>query len=76
MKKSEIMAALKQIAAREEITVEQVRQEIQEAIDIGMAACNPLVQAAWKSIPCKGDKPTPEEVIVHICRQVQRHEVV
>lgn len=60
--------ALEIIAAKEGISVEEVRREIQLAIDDAMKNPDPKVQAEWRKIPKKGKKPTPEEVIEFVSK--------
>lgn len=61
---------LKQIAKENHVTPEEVRFEIQAAIQIGMNSSDPDVRQRWAEIPKKGDVPTPEEVIVFLFTQV------
>ncbi len=63
--------ALEVIALKHGVSVEEIRKEIQFAIDEGMKNSNPQIQAYWNSIPCRGNKPTPEEVIVHITKSIK-----
>ena len=58
--------ALKQLAKREGVSVETVRHEIEIAIAEARKSTDPKAQAFWKSVPHKGEYPTPEEVIVHL----------
>ncbi len=60
--------ALEIIAAKEGISLEEVRREIQLAIDDAMKNPDPKVQAEWRKIPKKGKKPTPEEVIEFVSK--------
>lgn len=64
--------ALRQIAMREGKTAEEVRKEIKKAMLVGMFSQDLKVQAYWKRIPCDGDLPTPEEVIVFLAGQVKK----
>ncbi len=50
--------------------MDEVRQEIQKAINEAMQSKDPAIQAYWKTIKCKGHKPTPEDVVLHIAKQV------
>lgn len=61
-----IKVSLQQIAKREGISEEEVRQEIAYAISLALKNDDPKVQAFWKQIPTAGDAPTVEEVINHI----------
>lgn len=63
--------ALKIIALKHGVSVEEIRKEIQFAIDEGMKNSNPQIQAYWNSVPRRGKKPTPEEVVVHITRSIK-----
>jgi len=58
--------ALKQLAKREGVSVETVRHEIEIAIAAARKSTDPKARAFWKSVPRKGEYPTPEEVIVHL----------
>lgn len=51
------------IAAREGVSVEKVKRDILFAMEVGMANPDPKVKSIWKSIPCGGEKPTPEEFL-------------
>lgn len=53
----------KQIAAKNGVSVAQVRQDIQEAIDEGWNSSDKKVREYWSTIPTKHEKPTLEEVI-------------
>lgn len=57
-------SAIRKIAEENHISVEQVRAEMIQAMEAGMSNPDPEIQAKWKTIPCKGEKPTPEEVII------------
>jgi len=63
--------ALQQLAKKEGISVEAVRREIELAIAAARESSDPAAQAFWKSVPHKGEYPTPEEVIVHIAKKVK-----
>lgn len=60
-------------ARKEGISVDEVRCEIQKAIDDAMQSDDPAVQAYWKKIKYKGEKPTPEEVVLYIAKQVKAY---
>lgn len=57
---------LKEIAKREGISEEKVREDILLAISIAMKSNDPNAQEFWKNIPCEGDSPTVEEAINYI----------
>lgn len=71
MRKSKVTKAFEQLAIRDGISVAEVREEIQKAIDIGMSSSDPAVQEKWSKMPCRGEKPTPEEVVIYLSKQAQ-----
>lgn len=71
MKRSRGAKAITKLAAEKGISVEEVRREIQIAINMGMANQDPNVQAYWKKILKKGVKPTPEDIIEYFADQVK-----
>lgn len=62
--------AIQIIALREGKSVQYVRNQMKAAMLAGMCSPDPAIQARWKKIPCKGDIPTPEEVITYIATHV------
>lgn len=63
MKKSDIDKVLKQLSIKEGVTVEEIRTEISKAIDEGFSNKDPMVQANWKKMFKNGKKPSLEEFI-------------
>lgn len=57
---------LQQIAKRDGISIAMVRHEIEIAIAAARENPDPKVQAFWRSVPCKGEFPTPEEAITYL----------
>ena len=55
----------KKIARKHGVSVEQAKKDVQEAIDITFMS--PSFYA--RSIPCKGEKPTPEEFISYVSKR-------
>ena len=64
IKKSE--SILIQIAKQEGVSIETVRGDIEAAIAEARDNPDPKVKAFWKSVPCKGEYPTPEEAITYM----------
>ena len=62
--------AIRIIAMREGVTVEEVRNQMKLAMLAGLCNQDPAVQARWKKIPCKGGLPTPEELITYLATHV------
>lgn len=61
--------AIRTIAKRDGVSVETVRANMTGAMITGLCDPDPKVQARWKSIPCKGELPTPEELIVFLANE-------
>ena len=59
------------IAEKYNTTPEEVRREMQIAIDAGFDNPDPDVQEEWKKMTLKGDRPTPEEVINYAVKQLK-----
>ena len=60
------------IAEKYNTTPEEVRREMQIAIDAGFDNPDPAVQEEWKKMTLKGDRPIPEEVINYAVKQLKR----
>jgi len=71
MRKSDGAKAIEKLAVQKGISAAEVRREIENAIDIGMANPDPTVQAYWAKIPKESETPTPEEVIVFIAKNIK-----
>lgn len=63
MQKQDFDRMLAQVAKKAGISKEQVRREMQEAMDEAMNNPDPMIQMRWKFIPRKGEKPTLEEFV-------------
>ena len=62
-------AALREVARRHHVTVEEVRKEIRLAMIAAMCDPDPAVQKRWREIPHTGDTLTPEDLITYIAEQ-------
>jgi hypothetical protein len=63
--------ALREVARQNGVSEVEMRREIKAAIAKALESPDPTVQAYWKSFPCKGEYPTPEEVISDIARKTK-----
>lgn len=61
-----------EIARRENVTVQEVREEMQAAMEEGQKSSDPTAQALWASIPRKGPELTLEEFIAYVA-EITRH---
>lgn len=68
MKANDILA---KVAKQHGISRDEVYREIQKAIDVGFDNPDPKVQAEWKKMSIRGERPTPEEVLVYMVKQLQ-----
>lgn len=64
--------AIKKLAARDGVSVEYVRIQMKIAMINGLCSEDPVQKAYWKSIPCEGDIPTPEEFIAYTAKVVKK----
>ncbi|MDR3600302.1 MAG: hypothetical protein P4L49_07455 [Desulfosporosinus sp.] len=63
--------ALIKLSKQKGVSEETVRHQIKIAITEAMKSPEPQAQTFWKSIPHKGEQPTPEEVIAYITNMVK-----
>ena len=66
MNKKKMQRLLKKVADKHGVSVEEVRRDIEAASIMAKENSDEKIQAFWNSIPSKGDKPTPEEVVAYI----------
>lgn len=62
-------AALREVARKNHITVDEVRKEIRLAMIAAMCDPDPAIQRVWREIPCAGAALTPEDLITYIAEQ-------
>ncbi|WP_027400322.1 hypothetical protein [Anaerovorax odorimutans] len=62
--------AIKKLALQNGTSVEEIIDEINFAIEVGMNNPDNSIQQYWRKIPRKGTKPTPEELISYLAKQV------
>ena len=66
---------LDQIARENQISVEEVQEEIAAAIREGMHCPDLRVRQAWDAISRKQGTPTPEEVIAYLAAQIVAEQI-
>lgn len=59
------------VAKQYNTTAAEVYEEIQIAIDAGFDNPDPDIQAEWRKMSFKGERPTPEEVIESLLCMLQ-----
>ena len=65
--------ALELLAARDGITVDEVRASIQEAILAAQKNAAPKAQLLWRSMTKSGELPSPEELIMWGAKRVSNN---
>lgn len=70
-KKIDAERAIRTLAMQEGKTVEYIRSQMKLAMISGLCNPDPQVQANWKKIPCKGEVPTPEELITYLATHAE-----
>ena len=65
-KKINAERAIRELAFREGKTEDYIRQQMKLAMLAGLCSQDPDIQENWKKIPCKGEVPTPEELITYL----------
>jgi len=57
---------LKQVAVKKGVSEQEVRVEIEKAIERAKANSDPQVREQWNNMKFKGDTPTPEELLIYM----------
>ena len=68
MESNKSKKVLKKIAAKHGVSIEEVRRDIRFAVSMAENNPDPKKREFLNSIPRKGEKATPEEVIAHLSR--------
>ncbi len=70
----DVKKAIDIIAKKDGVSRKQVLIELQKAIDEGFSNPDPTIHAEWVKIPCKGTRPTPEELITYEVNKLRRSD--
>lgn len=62
------------IGKGEGISSKEVEKEIQSAIDSGFDNPDVAIRAEWAKVPFKGERPTPQEVIEYLCKEMKKNQ--
>lgn len=71
MKKSKGLKAIERVAIQNGVSVEEVRKEIECAINAGMSNPDPTARAFWDKYIKSGRKPSAEEFIVYMAEKTK-----
>lgn len=72
MQKKKLDAILKRIAISHGVTVQEVRKEIQEAMEAGQRSEDSKVREIWDKIPQKGQELTLEEFLDFLIQRIKQ----
>jgi hypothetical protein len=64
---------IQNLALKHGVSTQEIRKEIQLALDEGMNSSDPAVKAYWDKIPKKHGKPDINEVIKFIARESRKN---
>lgn len=64
--------AIQKLARRENISVQEVRAEMEKAIQAAYDNPEQEIRDFWKQIPRKGEIPTPEEFITYMAEIIPK----
>ena len=67
----DITLALQKVADLNNISLEEVRKEIQISIQTAMSNPDPEIQKKWAAISSGHSEPTPEELIGFLLEKIQ-----
>lgn len=71
-KQTTFQEKLEYLARREGVSVEEIRYEMDRVIRLGFLSADPQVRAKWNAMPCKGEMPTPEEVVEYLSADIAK----
>lgn len=73
---TEFERVIQMVAEEYHSTPEQVLRNMQDAIDEGLVQFNPGIQEMIKLIPHKGERFTPEELVMGMAAQLRALELL
>ena len=65
---------IREMAKANGVSEDEIRAEMNKAIEAGMSDPAPTAQAAWKASPFNGSKPSPEEFILWCASQIDHQD--
>lgn len=74
MRKRKFNKVMNTIGKGEGISSKEVEKEIQSAIDSGFDNPDTAIRAEWAKILFKGERPTPQEVIEYLCKEMKKNQ--
>ena len=65
---------IREMAKTNGVSENEIRAEMNKAIEAGMSDPTPTAKAAWKASPFNGSKPSPEEFILWCAPQIDHQD--
>lgn len=59
------------LARERNITVDEMRAIISAQIEAGWNSSDPKKRTQWRQIPCKGEIPTPDELLHYVVEKLE-----
>ena len=72
MNQKQFEEMLREMANEHGVTVEELRSDMEIAMNAAKNNPDPKAQAKWAAIPCKGKSPTLAEFIIHAADTISR----
>lgn len=69
MQDSPFERILQQLASTGQVSAQELRQQMQQAMEEALQNPDPAVQAMWARVPKQGRQPTLEEFMDHLIAQ-------
>ena len=69
MQDSAFEKILQQLAQAKQVPPQQLRSQMEQALEEALRNPDPAVQAMWAQVPKQGGSPTLEEFMDHLIRQ-------
>ncbi|MDO4540856.1 MAG: hypothetical protein Q4B48_07160 [Syntrophomonadaceae bacterium] len=73
-KRKDYTHIFERIAAKNHTTVAEVRRNMEATIQVGFSDSDPQIRAACDKIPCKGELPTPDELLAYVAWQAKKEK--
>lgn len=74
LRKRKFNKVMDTIGKGEGISSKEVQKEIQIVIDLGFDNPDAAIRAEWAKVLFKGERPTPQEVIVYLCKEMKKKQ--
>lgn len=74
MRKRKFNKVMNIIGIGEGISSKEVEKEIQIAINLGFDNPDEEIRAEWAKVPFKGERPTPQEMIEYLCKEMTKNQ--